>query len=94
MSCFNRNIFKVDFLQHYQRPVLSVSHNAPTLDHVEEERLRNKCWLEAASGRYKGRVYGVGQVDSQDDCVQSYLKQTQACSSQQVPLEEINELRQ
>jgi len=57
------------------------------LDLFEEERLRNMCWLEAIGGRYKGRVYGVGQVDSRDDLVQSYLKQTQACSSQQVPLE-------
>ncbi|QCE06360.1 hypothetical protein DEO72_LG9g1372 [Vigna unguiculata] len=61
---------------------------------VEEERLRNKCCLEATGGRYKGRVYGVGHLDSQDDCVQSYLKHTQACSSQQVPLEDINELQQ
>jgi len=70
---------------------VGVSQCTP-LDPVEEERLRNKCWLEVAGGRYKGRVYGVGHVDSRDDRVQSYLKQTQACSSQQVPSKEINEL--
>jgi len=31
-------------------------------------------------------------MDYRDDCVQSHLKQTQTCSSQQVPLEKINEL--
>jgi len=51
------------------------------------------CWLEATRGRYKGQVCGVGHMGSQDVCVQSYLKQTQTCSCQQVPLEEINELR-
>jgi len=40
-------------------------------------------------GRYKGQVYGVSYVDSRDDCIQSYLKETHACSSPQVPLEEI-----
>ncbi|KOM49383.1 hypothetical protein LR48_Vigan08g021000 [Vigna angularis] len=30
------------------------------LDLAEEERLRNRCCLEAASGKYKGRVYGIG----------------------------------
>jgi len=34
---------------------------------AEEERLRNRCWLEAADGRYKGRVYGIGHVDRHDD---------------------------
>ncbi|CAJ1968927.1 unnamed protein product [Sphenostylis stenocarpa] len=45
------------------------------LDPVEEKRLRNRCWLEVAGGRYKGRVYGVGHVDSSDYCVESYLQE-------------------
>ncbi|XP_017423491.1 uncharacterized protein LOC108332689 [Vigna angularis] len=51
------------------------------LDPIEEERLRNQCWLEVAGGRYKGRVYGIGNVNAQDDCVDSYIQQTQASSS-------------
>jgi len=43
------------------------------MDPAEEERLRNRCWLEAAGGRYKGQVYRVGHVDSNDDCVDSYI---------------------
>ena len=38
-------------------------------------------------------MYGVGHVDRQDDCVDHYLQQTIASSSQQVDLEEIIERR-
>ncbi|KOM48088.1 hypothetical protein LR48_Vigan07g179200 [Vigna angularis] len=41
------------------------------------------------SGRYKGRVYGIGNVSAQDDCVDSYIQQTQASSSQQSIVEDI-----
>jgi len=43
------------------------------MDLAKEERLRNICWLEATGGRYKGRVFGVGHVDSNDDCVDGYI---------------------
>ncbi|XP_052735511.1 uncharacterized protein LOC128197497 [Vigna angularis] len=59
-----------------------VSTTSP-LDPAEEERLRNQCWLEAAVGKYKGRVYGIGNFTSQDDCVDSYIQQTQASSTAQ-----------
>ncbi|QCD97297.1 hypothetical protein DEO72_LG6g2007 [Vigna unguiculata] len=84
--------FKIDFLKHYLRLHVGVSQSTP-MDPAEEERLRNKCWLEAAGGRYKGRVYGVGHVDSNDDCVDSYIQQTQASSSQQVNPEQIIQLQ-
>ncbi|KOM58145.1 hypothetical protein LR48_Vigan11g117900 [Vigna angularis] len=72
---------------------VGVSASSP-LDPAEEERLRNRCWLEAAGGRYKGRVYDIGNVSSQDDCVDSYIQQTQASSSgQQQNLEEIVNLK-
>ncbi|XP_052735856.1 uncharacterized protein LOC108336651 [Vigna angularis] len=58
---------------------VGVSTSSP-LDPAEEEILRNRCWLEAAGGKYKGRVYGIGNVTSQDDCVDSYIQQTQASS--------------
>ncbi|BAT92978.1 hypothetical protein VIGAN_07185600, partial [Vigna angularis var. angularis] len=32
---------------------------------------------------YKGCVYGIGNVTSQDDCVDSYIQQTQASSTAQ-----------
>ncbi|KOM34242.1 hypothetical protein LR48_Vigan02g039200 [Vigna angularis] len=58
------------------------------LDPAEEERLRNRCWLEAAGGKYKERV------SSQDDCVDSYIQQTHASSStQQQNSEEIHNLK-
>ncbi|KOM47980.1 hypothetical protein LR48_Vigan07g168400 [Vigna angularis] len=64
------------------------------LDHTEEERLRNRCWLEVVGGKYKGRVYDIGNVSSQDDCVDSYIQQTQASSStQQQNSEEIVNLK-
>ncbi|KOM58158.1 hypothetical protein LR48_Vigan11g119200 [Vigna angularis] len=64
------------------------------LDPAEEERLRNRCWLEVVGGKYKGRVYGIGNVNSQDDCVDSYIQQTQASSStQQQNSEEIVNLK-
>ncbi|XP_047164638.1 uncharacterized protein LOC124834076 [Vigna umbellata] len=64
------------------------------LDLVKEERLRNRCWLEAVGGKYKGRVYDIGNVSSQDDCVDSYIQQTQASSStQQQNSEEIVNLK-
>ncbi|XP_052731962.1 uncharacterized protein LOC128196132 [Vigna angularis] len=59
------------------------------LDPADEERLRNQCWLDVAGGRYKGRVYGIGNVSAQDDCVDSYIQQTQASSSQQPIAEDI-----
>ncbi|XP_052724083.1 uncharacterized protein LOC108347677 [Vigna angularis] len=59
------------------------------LDPADEERLRNQCWLDVADGRYKGRVYGIGNVSAQDDCVDSYIQQTQASSSQQPIAEDI-----
>ncbi|KOM25009.1 hypothetical protein LR48_Vigan45s001100 [Vigna angularis] len=64
------------------------------LDPAEEERLRNRCWLEAVGGKYKGRVYDIGNVSSQDDCVDSYIQHTQASSStQQQNSEEIVNLK-
>ncbi|KOM57574.1 hypothetical protein LR48_Vigan11g060700 [Vigna angularis] len=33
------------------------------LDPADEERLRNQCWLDVSGGRYKGRVYGIGNVN-------------------------------
>ncbi|XP_017416478.2 uncharacterized protein LOC108327265 [Vigna angularis] len=72
---------------------VGVSASSP-LDPAEEERLRNRCWLEAAGGKYKGRVYGIGNVTSQDDCVDSYIQQTQASSTaQQQHSEEIVNLK-
>ncbi|KOM51474.1 hypothetical protein LR48_Vigan09g013300 [Vigna angularis] len=59
------------------------------LDPADEERLRNQCWLDVAGGRYKGRVYGIGNVSAPDDCVDSYIQQTQASSSQQPIAEDI-----
>ncbi|KOM58257.1 hypothetical protein LR48_Vigan11g129100 [Vigna angularis] len=53
------------------------------LDPADEERMRNQCWLDVAGGRYKGRVYGIENVSAQDVCVDSYIQQTQASSSQQ-----------
>ncbi|KOM57882.1 hypothetical protein LR48_Vigan11g091500 [Vigna angularis] len=61
---------------------VGVSTSSP-LDPAEEERLRNRCWLEAVGGTYKGRVYDIGNVTSQDDCVDSYIQQTQASSTAQ-----------
>ncbi|KOM52115.1 hypothetical protein LR48_Vigan09g077400 [Vigna angularis] len=61
---------------------VDVSASSP-LDPTEEERIKNRCWLEAAGGKYKGRVYGIGNVTSQDDCVDSYIQQTQASSTAQ-----------
>ena len=37
-----------------------------SLNPVKEERLRNNCWLQAVSGRYKGRVYEFGRINCQD----------------------------
>ena len=71
----------------------STSISTP-LDPAEKERLRSRCWLETVGGRYKGRVYGVGRVDRQDDCVGCYLQETQPSSSnKKVNSEEIVELR-
>jgi len=71
----------------------STSISTP-LDPVEEEKLRRRCWLETVGGRYKGRVYGVGRVDRQDDCVGRYLQETQPSSSnKKANSEEIVELR-
>jgi len=64
------------------------------IDLVEEERLKNRCWLEAVSGRYKGQVYGIRQVERHDESIQSFMQQTQTCSSKQVESEEIDRLRQ
>jgi len=36
-------------------------------------KTKNRCWLQAASGRYKGHVDGVGLVNPHDGCVKSYL---------------------
>ncbi|XP_068486287.1 uncharacterized protein [Phaseolus vulgaris] len=72
------------------------THSQSTsIDPVEEEKLRSRCWLESVGGRYKGQVYGVGRVDCQDDCVSCYLQETQPSSSnKKVDSEEIVELKQ
>ncbi|KOM48056.1 hypothetical protein LR48_Vigan07g176000 [Vigna angularis] len=72
---------------------VGVSTSSP-LDPAKEERLRNQCWLEATGGKYKGRVYGIGNITSQDDCVDSYIQQTHASSTaQQQNSEEIVNLK-
>jgi len=40
------------------------------LNPIEEERLRNKCWLEVVDERYNGRVYEIGYVDSHYESVE------------------------
>ncbi|XP_022633864.1 uncharacterized protein LOC106755087 [Vigna radiata var. radiata] len=45
----------------YETASVGALASAP-LDPVDEERLRNQCWFEVAGGRYKGRVYGIGNV--------------------------------
>ncbi|KOM50027.1 hypothetical protein LR48_Vigan08g085400 [Vigna angularis] len=75
---WRREHFVAKFSQiRFETTSVGVSASSP-LDPAEEERLRNRCWLEAAGGKYKGRVYGIGNVTSQDDCVDSYIQQTQA----------------
>ena len=51
------------------------------LNPAEEERLRKKCWSEAAGGRYKGWVYKIGHIDRYDKTIESLMQQTQECSS-------------
>ncbi|XP_022641820.1 uncharacterized protein LOC106773017 [Vigna radiata var. radiata] len=70
-----------------------VASTSSPLDPAEEERLRNRCRLEAASGRYKGRVYDIGNVNIQDDCVNSYIRQTQASPIQQSNAEVLHNLK-
>jgi len=73
---------------------MSTSISTP-LDPVEEEILRNNCWVQDVGGRYKERVCEVGCVDHQNDCVDHYIQETQASSSnKKVDLKEIVELRQ
>ncbi|KOM43264.1 hypothetical protein LR48_Vigan05g086800 [Vigna angularis] len=64
-------------------------HNLTCKYPADEERLRNQCWLDVAGGRYKERVYDIGNVSAQDDCVDSYIQQTHASSSQQPIVEDI-----
>ncbi|KOM54381.1 hypothetical protein LR48_Vigan10g027300 [Vigna angularis] len=57
-------------------------------------KIEKRCWLEAASGKYKRHVYDIGNVGSQDDCINSYIQQTQTSSStQQQNSQEIFNLR-
>jgi len=84
---------RVDFLKHWSTSIAGVSEWSP-LNPTEKERLRNRFWLEAVGGRYKGWVYGIGQVDRHDESIQSFMLHTQACSSKQVESEEIDRLRQ
>jgi len=55
---------------------------------------RESLLVTSYSGRYKGRVYGVRHVNPHDDCVESYLQHTQACSTQHVHSKKISQLRQ
>ncbi|XP_014506396.1 uncharacterized protein LOC106766156 [Vigna radiata var. radiata] len=41
---------------------IGASASSP-LDPADEERLRNRCWLEDVGGKYKGRVYGIGNLE-------------------------------
>ncbi|KOM34384.1 hypothetical protein LR48_Vigan02g053400 [Vigna angularis] len=78
----------------HSRPIITPVEEACTpLDPTEEERLRNQCWLEVAGGRYKGHVYGIENIIAQDDCVNSYIQQTQTSSSQQPIVEDIFNLQ-
>ncbi|KOM55792.1 hypothetical protein LR48_Vigan10g168400 [Vigna angularis] len=42
------------------------------LDPAKEERLRNRCWLEAAGGKYKGRVYRIGNLQQYGQQLQKF----------------------
>lgn len=48
--------------------------------------------MEVVGGRYKGRVYGIGNVSARDDCVDSYVQQKQTSSSQQPIVQNISNL--
>ncbi|KOM28588.1 hypothetical protein LR48_Vigan553s001700 [Vigna angularis] len=89
-----KELFKAKFSQ-IRSETASVGASACSpLDPTEEETLRNRCWLETAGGKYKGHVYGIGNVNSQDDYVDSYIRQTQASSfTQQQNAEEIVNLK-
>ncbi|KOM27451.1 hypothetical protein LR48_Vigan406s026100 [Vigna angularis] len=92
-SRWTHELFEAKFSQ-IRSEIASVGASACSpLDPTEEERLRNRCWLEAAGGKYKGRVYGIGNVNYQDDYVDSYIQQTQTSSTQQQNVEEIVNLK-
>ncbi|KAL2329816.1 hypothetical protein Fmac_017397 [Flemingia macrophylla] len=58
-----------------------------SLDHVEEEKLRNKSWLVAAGGKNpKGRVYGVGKLNEGYLSRETFTQQTStsAADSQKI----------
>ncbi|KOM55885.1 hypothetical protein LR48_Vigan10g177700 [Vigna angularis] len=78
--------FEAKFSQiRYETAFVGASTCAP-LDPVDEERLRNQCWLDFAGGRYKGRVYGIGNVSAQDDCVDSYISLRMSVLKMSMPI--------
>ncbi|KOM47479.1 hypothetical protein LR48_Vigan07g118300 [Vigna angularis] len=60
--------------------IFQQTHIRQSIGEFMDERSRR---THAAGGKYKGRVYGIGNVTSQDDCVDSYIQQTQASSTAQ-----------
>ncbi|KAL2337070.1 hypothetical protein Fmac_011516 [Flemingia macrophylla] len=58
------------------------SENSP-LDHSLEEKIRNQSWYTAAGGKNKGRVYGVGKVQTSYRCGENFTQPTTSSDSSQ-----------
>ncbi|KAL2347354.1 hypothetical protein Fmac_001354 [Flemingia macrophylla] len=65
----NQNVFQEEFQTLFSQAKSEAAscgggEETSPLDHVEEEKLRNKRWLVVAGGKNpKGRVYGVGKLN-------------------------------
>ncbi|KAL2318711.1 hypothetical protein Fmac_032587 [Flemingia macrophylla] len=53
------------------------------LDPGVEEKIRNQSWFFAASGKNKGRVYGVGKVEAGYRCGDNFTQPTTSSASSQ-----------
>ncbi|TKY65067.1 mitochondrial import inner membrane translocase subunit TIM50 [Spatholobus suberectus] len=62
---------------------------------VDDRSRRTHCWVVAAGGKQKGRIYGVGDLARGYKCGDNnFMQQTQASSSCSQDSEEMNQLRQ
>ncbi|KAG4915044.1 hypothetical protein JHK87_052601 [Glycine soja] len=91
-----------DLLSHWNAPeyrckcaqAKNIGH-LKRVDPAEEQRLRSRCWVAVAGPKYKGPLYGTGDLAHTYKCKNdSFMQHMQGSSSRAEDAAEINRLRE
>ncbi|KAL2344013.1 hypothetical protein Fmac_005298 [Flemingia macrophylla] len=77
----NKEFEKIFSQAKYEAASCGGGSECSPLDPSVEEKIRNQSWFTAASGRNKGRVYGVGKVQAGYRCGDNFTQPTTSFAS-------------